>query len=537
MITTLGLERFQGFEIPQSIRLAPLTLVYGPNSGGKSSILRALRFMDQVGNSQDGFAFNGPKISLGGFRPAVFSGDTEKTFKIKISHDCRDWRDTVQRRLSSRLFPDRRERYQSVWNRSVSVSYEFDAAGEGYPFAIKVVHVFAVSEEEGTPVVWDDLYAEKLLEAHLEFRRIDNDSEFGYRITHIEGSGAEKLAQILLESRSRRTSTLPGDDDLELDFAPENLTLGDGWRKLIMEDLFVLEDGTIPAKNRQGRSFLGDQTIERAAVNAFSLRYFSFLRSIGLVPETSHIGPLRTISSNFEFLSPHQTLNPDGSNILSFLASFPQEHLDTLSDWLKTMTEGRYGLQIISADIGDGDSESDGFRLTGADITNLYLKDFHTKTHVSPANAGVGLSQVLPVLASLLVTFAPRPSGRRRSMTVTMSRKDKLVLIEQPELHLHPRMQAELADVFINALFTLSGPQDESRAQLIVETHSEPLLMRLQKLMAKGALRPEDVSIIYVDQFPGGGNLAQELRMNADGSFKDSWPLSFSELRWAEIGD
>jgi hypothetical protein len=61
--------------------------------------------------------------------------------------------------------------------------------------------------------------------------------------------------------------------------------------------------------------------------------------------------------------------------------------------------------------------------------------------------------------------------------------------------------------------------------------------MRLQKLMAKGALHPEDVSIIYVDQFPGGGNLAQELRMNADGSFKDSWPLSFSELRWAEMGD
>ena len=537
MITALGLERFQGFELPQSVRLAPLTLIYGPNSGGKSSILRALRFMDQVANSQDGFAFNGPKISLGGFRPAVFSGDTTRTFKIDLSHDCRDWRDTVQRRLSSRLFQDRRDRSQSVWNHSVSVSYEFDAAGDGYPLVIKVMHVFAVSEDEGTAVVWDDLSAENLLEVHLEFRRIDSDSDFGYRITHIEGSGAEKLTQILLESPSRRTSAFPGDDDLELDFAPENLTLGDGWRKLIMEDLFLLEEGTIPVRNRQGRSFLGDQTIERAAANAFSLRYFSFLRAIGLVPETGHIGPLRTISSNFEFLSPHETLNSDGSNILSFLASFPQEHLDTLSDWLKTMTEGRYGLQIISADIGDGDSGSDGFRLTGADVTNLYLKDFHTMTHVSPANAGVGLSQVLPVLASLLMTFAQRPNGQRRSATLNMSRKDRLLLIEQPELHLHPRMQAELADVFIHALFKLSRPQDEGRAQLIVETHSEPLLLRLQKLMVRGHLRPKDVSIIYVDQFPGGGNLAQELRMNVDGSFKDSWPLSFSELRWAEMGD
>lgn len=536
MITNLGLEHFQGFEIPQNIKLAPLTLVYGPNSGGKSSILRALRFIDQVANSKDGASFNGPKISLGGFRPAVFSGDTKKTFTIKISHDCRDWRDTIQRRLSGRLFQDRRDRNQSLWNRSVDVSYEFDADGEGYPLAIEVSHVFVFQDDErGTPE-WDVLSPAELLEARLEFRRIDDDSGFGYRISHIDGSGVTKIAQILLESRPRRGSTFPEEEDLEIGLEPENLSFGDGWKRLISEDSFLLEDGPIPFRNRQGRSFLGDQTTERAAATAFSARYFPFLRSIGLVAETSHIGPLRAIASNFEYLSANQELKADGSNILSFLASFSKEHLDTLSDWLKTMTEGRYGLQIISADIGDGDSGSDGFRLTGADITNLYLKDFHTMTHVSPANAGVGLSQILPVLASLLVTFAPRPYGQRR-VTLNMSRKDRLLLIEQPELHLHPRMQAELADVFIHALFRLSKPQDDGRPQLIVETHSEPLLLRLQKLMARGHLRPEDVSILYVDQFPGGGNLAQELRMNPDGSFRDSWPLSFSELRWAELGD
>jgi predicted ATP-dependent endonuclease of OLD family len=132
MITTLGLERFQGFEIPQSIRLAPLTLIYGPNSGGKSSILRALRFLDQVANSQDGFAFNGSKISLGEFRPAVFSGDTDKTFKIEVSHDCRDWRDTVQRRLSSRLFQDRRDRSQSVWSQDIQHAC---SQSQGRPFS------------------------------------------------------------------------------------------------------------------------------------------------------------------------------------------------------------------------------------------------------------------------------------------------------------------------------------------------------------------------------------------------------------------
>jgi hypothetical protein len=83
-----------------------------------------------------------------------------------------------------------------------------------------VAHIFAVTEDEGTPVVWDDMPAGNLLEALLEFRRSDSDTEFGYRITHIEGSGAEKLAQILLESRSRRTSAFSEDDDLELDLPP-----------------------------------------------------------------------------------------------------------------------------------------------------------------------------------------------------------------------------------------------------------------------------------------------------------------------------
>ena len=115
------------------------------------------------------------------------------------------------------------------------------------------------------------------------------------------------------------------------------------------------------------------------------------------------------------------------------------------------------------------------------------------------------------------------------------SSNQRILLIEQPELHLHPRMQADFAEVLVNAHQSMSskgGRRDTP--QVIIETHSEALMLRLQKLIRQGRIGPSDLSILFVDQFAGGGNLAQELRLDSNGNFKDTWPTSFGDVRWAE---
>ena len=96
---------------------------------------------------------------------------------------------------------------------------------------------------------------------------------------------------------------------------------------------------------------------------------------------------------------------------------------------------------------------------------------------------------------------------------------------DQPELHLHPRAQAELGSFFLE-LF-------KRRVQAIVETHSEHLLLRVQTLVAEGRFNPDDVAIYYVKP-TGAGKQVSRVHLNARGEFLDSWPDGFFPERLAE---
>jgi predicted ATPase len=112
-------------------------------------------------------------------------------------------------------------------------------------------------------------------------------------------------------------------------------------------------------------------------------------------------------------------------------------------------------------------------------------------------------------------------------------------MLQQPELHLHPALQASLADVFIEAT-------TENR-QLLIETHSEHLLLRILKRVrqtASGtlidqqlALSPEDVVVAYFDPRSDGTTTVRQLRISSDGDFMDSWPRGFFTERDQELFD
>jgi len=92
-----------------------------------------------------------------------------------------------------------------------------------------------------------------------------------------------------------------------------------------------------------------------------------------------------------------------------------------------------------------------------SDIHEIVLFDKRSKTPVSHRDVGIGISQVLPVLVTCFASA------------------DKIIAMEQPEIHLHPALQAELGDVFIEAAL------GERRNTLLIETHSEHLILRILK--------------------------------------------------------
>jgi predicted ATPase len=109
-----------------------------------------------------------------------------------------------------------------------------------------------------------------------------------------------------------------------------------------------------------------------------------------------------------------------------------------------------------------------------------------------------------------------------------MLSRNSTLLIEQPEIHIHPRLQAELGSLLADCI----KPPFEN--QFIIETHSEHLMLRLQKLIRKGELKPEDISVIYVDR-GAEGSKCLHLRLDEEGDFIDEWPDGFFEEDFNEI--
>ncbi|MDP1655093.1 MAG: DUF3696 domain-containing protein [Hylemonella sp.] len=142
------------------------------------------------------------------------------------------------------------------------------------------------------------------------------------------------------------------------------------------------------------------------------------------------------------------------------------------------------------------------------------------KTHakapeVKITDVGFGVSQVLPALVQAF--YCPPNST---------------VWMEQPEIHLHPQVQAELADVFISAIRARENGK-ERNIQLIVESHSEHFLNRLQRRVAEGEVTPNDVAI-YFCRRAGSVTELEPLRLNLYGDI-ENWPENFFGDEMADL--
>ena len=121
--------------------------------------------------------------------------------------------------------------------------------------------------------------------------------------------------------------------------------------------------------------------------------------------------------------------------------------------------------------------------------------------NVQLAQSGRGLSQVLPVVVTALTARMAGPG---------------VDVIEHPEAELHPAAHADIAELLLNNLAGRARP-------LVVETHSEMVLLRARRWIAEGRLPAEAVLVYWVHAEPGRGSFLQKIRISDSGEV-DSWP-------------
>lgn len=147
----------------------------------------------------------------------------------------------------------------------------------------------------------------------------------------------------------------------------------------------------------------------------------------------------------------------------------------------------------------------------GSNMYQVKVRKNEKSTPVLITDVGFGVSQILPIIT--LCYYAPENST---------------VIIEQPEIHLHPSVQSYLADIFIDAI-------KKRNIQLIIESHSEHLLRRLQLRIAENKIKHDDTKLYFCSMNEDHSELAP-IEMEACGLIKN-WPKDFFGNEYKDIVD
>lgn len=446
MFTNLRIKNFKAWKDTGAVRLAPLTVLFGSNSAGKSSLGHLLLALKQTAASSDRkralhTGDENSLIDLGTFVESLHGHDSKSALELTL-----EWSLRSALRVKNPL--DQKEQVTGDHLRLISTLM---ASAQGQPRVRKLQY---------------DLYDHKAPDRALSATLTQSSENAvrlqttGYRLVHADGrkwplEAPEKFYRVSERSLARYKNA-----DFLADFALE---------------------------------------VER---NLSSLCY---------------LGPLRE--------HPHRTYRWSGNTpedvgargeaaIACILAA--SEAGRRLNRGYKKNTQP-FQEFIASWLVDLGIIES-----FNVHSTTPSRKDYEVRvktrgglTEVALPDVGFGVSQVLPALVQAF--YCPEGST---------------VWMEQPEIHLHPQVQAELADLFISAIHAYEEGRPRG-VQLIIETHSEHLLNRLQRRIAEEIVKPEDVAIYFARPTIEGAEL-EEVAVNLYGDITN-WPENFFSDEMSDI--
>lgn len=511
MFTRLSLTRFQGFSNHTEIPIRPLTLIFGPNASGKSSLIRSLLLAKQslgamplINSRRIGFDYEGSEVSLASFANVVFKHDESSSFIIALGIDCKSELNTStsRRLIRNRRIEPKDKAYINLEEMVEHINSSWEVSRKKPILSVEIDYKFKTFE---TPVK---------LKIKLMDEAIANDK---IQLTYnLEIDNFETLIHLIRRTIASADKALAeSQDKFDLrDAIPGNYEGHHGsFRSKFEEEVHYLDEEIHDLQFQIINNFMRVSPASAAesiiAANLDQLLSFQQHRVQTQLRGIRHIGPLREISKRLTYDAGSLLALDDESSEIVF------EPLENeVSNWLFDLTEGRYRLSPIESYLGNA-------RFLGS-LKSQILTDTRTGTPVTFQDVGVGLSQILPILELL--------------SRATVLRHQTL-LIEQPELHLHPKMQANLVDLFVSFI-----QNSENGRTVLLETHSEAMLLRVQKRIREGSLDPNLVQVIYVDQVPDSpdsqnteSNFAFALPLDENGDFIMPMPNSFSSLRFEDL--
>ena len=554
MITSIHLGNFKAFAESQNIPIKPITLIFGANSAGKSSIIHSLALAHEAMRTGELDLFRtelgGSSIDLGGFRQFIHRRQASRRMEWGLT-------------LSTRKFTGRlKELLEPVGDITINITTGMHLDDHDQPLPDAMPHVISyelvsdkntllrMSRRPGNQMALDMLpYKHPVLQRILS-ALLEGFTTTGTVSDEDLESLEKPIAEIIASLRAPMGTLFPKGikDDTRDDEA--------GGAKQM--SLFPISRGNREEDLTKAVRFFLPRTLDELLQELNNL-----LRSE--INRFQYLGPLRSYPARHLAFAEHEDINwYAGGGYAWDVVRRNKDVRDKVNSWLcdakklstpyelsiknlltiddleadygeiieqleKAFTEDDWSAFDYDDHVSQGDLFGEAYAALSkikkkeanlASIQELVLIDRRTDTQVSHRDVGIGVSQVLPVLVSAFAS------------------NEKIITIEQPEIHLHPALQAELGDVFIESALSGNGNT------FLLETHSEHLILRiLRRIRAthRGTnegtpITHNDVAVLFVTADKKGSKVVN-IPITEDGDFEEDWPEGFFEEREKELFD
>ena len=528
-LSGFGLENFRVFKEYTWFDFAPITILVGPNSSGKSSLIKALLLMNdniQQKGRLEKLEVGGALHNLGDLQKTISTGSNSKTvsFICPIAHGktfverlCRrydfiisedswinfhqenivlqDGTTVYTRRDFGKLYLNLPLLISILFKPSSITAYSRIESSQLTIKALRILHQYSAQllELEEFPEIslWDDYEVSEFGE--WPHNRYWVDEEIGF---HETPDSQEEFRRIYYEDK---LYYLP---DSPRETFEENKSIRQYLQKLYPHESFV------------------DEVAEAICV---CLRYDPTIRKVAksgkllLTQWPNKIDYMPSIKSGTS-----RVYQVGESFVLNRLINDYKQNLidnDQRENFLKTWCQ-KFNLDEIKI------NRHPNLNINYIDLNGMMLAD-----------VGYGYSQLTALLLSIISegfediveVFDLENSIlgtrlREEMINLRFDANSRIMILEEPEANLHPKFQSQLANL-INASICNSYVD-----QFLIETHSEYIIRKFQYLVAKGEMKPEDVVIYYFhdpNDIPKGKKHVKKITILDDGSLSDDFGPGF----------
>lgn len=502
MMERIMIQNLRSLGNTGQIELKPINILAGGNGSGKSTFLRFFPLMKQ----SLGKRINGPilwsgdeddYVDFGSFKEALnFNSEDEK---IKFAFEIIVPLDSHRFGVRKRTTENNVTVYVKYYLKAKDANYDYVSQMDFEVFGRKIVIKLDENMRILSASVDKRIYEMVNKDTSDETFQNSERGTFDISLYNIIKYARKKIPEQLLidlDEMEERESFIDINDVIEYYFRKEILK---------NTDSFPLKYKDIIEKNCK-EEFVEKELFEDMLVLFKLSRVYqeNITRYLNIYfRQVYYIAPVRATAERYYRLRNIAINEVDcrGKNLAVFLNSLSAPQFKKFQEW----TNENLGFSIEK-------SPSEGF-------VSLKIKKKGASKAINLSDTGFGYSQILPIVTQLWYIAMRGKIHYREFENIPIT-----FAVEQPELHLHPALQATLVDVIVNVM-----QESKNNIRFIIETHSETIVNRLGNLIYKEKLQKDQVGISIFNKEMGDDDTTIQVGNYDEEGYLENWPAGFFE--------